>query len=61
MNFRSRTGADVCQIAQQFGGGGHKLAAGATVLLPINQAIEKILVLGEGLVKTKSNPRENQS
>jgi len=61
VNFRSRTGADVCQIAQQFGGGGHKLAAGATVLLPINQTIEKILILGEALVKTKSGNRENLS
>ncbi|MFM7096529.1 MAG: DHH family phosphoesterase [Gemmataceae bacterium] len=59
VNFRSRTGADVCQIAQQFGGGGHKLAAGATVQLPINQAIEKILIMGEGIVKTKSATRES--
>ncbi len=53
VNFRSRSGADVCQIAQQFGGGGHKLAAGATLSMSISQAIERILILGENTVKTK--------
>jgi len=30
-SFRSRTGFDVAQIAEQFGGGGHKQAAGAVL------------------------------
>lgn len=59
VNFRSRSGADVCQIAQQFGGGGHKLAAGATLSMPISQAIERILILGENILKTKLGAKEN--
>ena len=31
ISFRSRTGIDVATVAEQFGGGGHKQAAGATL------------------------------
>jgi phosphoesterase RecJ-like protein len=42
VSFRSRTeGLDVAQIAEQFGGGGHRQAAGATLPGPLSESIEK--------------------
>jgi phosphoesterase RecJ-like protein len=41
VSFRSRSEAlDVAKIAEQFGGGGHRAAAGATLPGPLTQAIE---------------------
>jgi len=41
VSFRSRSEAlDVAKIAEQFGGGGHRAAAGATLPGPLAQAIE---------------------
>ncbi|MSR30144.1 MAG: bifunctional oligoribonuclease/PAP phosphatase NrnA [Gemmataceae bacterium] len=47
INFRSRSGLDVCRIATQIGGGGHKLAAGASIDLPLPKAMEKVFALLE--------------
>ncbi len=41
-SFRSRGGVDVNVIANQFHGGGHARAAGATIELPPEQAAKKI-------------------
>lgn len=38
ISLRSRPGIDVAQVAQQFGGGGHALAAGCTLALPLADA-----------------------
>lgn len=35
--------ADVAQICEVFGGGGHKLAAGCTIKAPIDEAVKKML------------------
>ncbi len=44
VSFRSRSGFDVSQIAQEVGGGGHKAAAGARIEgLPFDQAVDKVL------------------
>lgn len=43
ISFRSRTGVDVATLAEQFGGGGHKQAAGATLPGPLNQATRRAL------------------
>jgi len=43
VSFRSRTEVDVAQIAERFGGGGHKQAAGATLSGPLNAAIQQAL------------------
>jgi phosphoesterase RecJ-like protein len=43
VSFRSRTEVNVAQIAEQFGGGGHKQAAGATLPGPLPKAIEQAL------------------
>lgn len=45
VTFRSKQYVDVQALAAVFGGGGHKRAAGATLLLPMDKTIEKILTL----------------
>jgi phosphoesterase RecJ-like protein len=42
-SFRSRTGLNVAKIAEQFGGGGHKQAAGAMLAGPFPKALETVL------------------
>lgn len=51
VSFRSRSGLDVAKVAEQFGGGGHKLASGAMVPGPfanaqtvVMKAMEKAIV-----------------
>jgi bifunctional oligoribonuclease and PAP phosphatase NrnA len=41
-SLRSRSSFDVAAIAEQFGGGGHKQAAGTVVQGPIANALEKV-------------------
>ncbi len=43
VSFRSRTVADVAKVAEQFGGGGHKQAAGAILPGPLADALAKVL------------------
>lgn len=43
VSFRSRTGLDVARIAEQFGGGGHRQAAGAMVAGPFATAKMRVL------------------
>lgn len=43
ISFRSRTGLNVAAIAEQFGGGGHKQAAGAILPPPLEQARQRAL------------------
>ena len=43
VSLRGKDGIDVSRIAQRFGGGGHPCAAGATVNLPMDEAIEAML------------------
>ena len=42
-SLRSRGEPDVAALAARFGGGGHRCAAGATVNLPIQEAIAAML------------------
>ena len=44
ISFRARLGNDVSVIAAQFGGGGHKLAAGASLPGPLEQALEQVRI-----------------
>jgi phosphoesterase RecJ-like protein len=51
VSFRSRS-ADVSKLAEQFGGGGHKLASGARVMKPFTEVRDAVLaaaiqILGE--------------
>ncbi len=43
VSFRSRSNVDCSKLAEQFGGGGHKAAAGAFVKGPLSSAQEKVL------------------
>jgi phosphoesterase RecJ-like protein len=43
VSFRSRCAADCSKLAEQFGGGGHKAAAGATVDGPYDAAASRVL------------------
>jgi phosphoesterase RecJ-like protein len=54
VSFRARNGLDCSRLAAQFGGGGHREAAGATVLGPMSTIVERVLdavrqALGAGL------------
>jgi len=43
VSLRAKPGYDVCSIAQRFGGGGHVLAAGCTMRMPLEQ-VQKTLI-----------------
>lgn len=43
VSLRSRRTADVSAVAERFGGGGHRAAAGCTLQMPLNDAIQAIL------------------
>nr|MDQ2688449.1 DHHA1 domain-containing protein [Armatimonadota bacterium] len=38
ISLRSREGLNVATVAQRFGGGGHRMAAGCTLTLPLAEA-----------------------
>jgi bifunctional oligoribonuclease and PAP phosphatase NrnA len=42
-SFRARNGLDCSRLAAQFGGGGHREAAGATVLGTMSEIVERVL------------------
>lgn len=46
VSFRSRA-ADVSKLAEQFGGGGHKLASGARVMRPLTEVRDAVLAAAE--------------
>jgi bifunctional oligoribonuclease and PAP phosphatase NrnA len=54
ISFRSRCELDCSKLAERFGGGGHKNAAGAFLSEPLDVAREKILDAVRGAMK--SNP-----
>ena len=43
VSFRSRSRVDVARIAETFGGGGHRLASGATLPDPLDEARTRVL------------------
>jgi phosphoesterase RecJ-like protein len=43
VSFRSRAAVDVAHIAEQFGGGGHRLASGATIEASLDDARARVL------------------
>ena len=48
VSLRGKRRADVCRIAVQFGGGGHRLAAGCTLHVPVGDAAGMILEAARG-------------
>ncbi|MBK9293327.1 MAG: bifunctional oligoribonuclease/PAP phosphatase NrnA [Oligoflexia bacterium] len=53
LSLRSRDNVDVLKIAQEFGGGGHKLAAGCTINLSLDEAEKKFEGIMEQLGSLK--------
>lgn len=51
ISFRSRSNVDVNEWANNFGGGGHKKAAGAWHPGPLEKAIEEIIEIGTSQLK----------
>jgi phosphoesterase RecJ-like protein len=43
VSFRSREKVDVARLAEQFGGGGHRLASGATLETTLEEARTRVL------------------
>ncbi len=43
VSFRSRSSVDCSKLAEQFSGGGHKAAAGATLMEPLDAARQRVL------------------
>jgi phosphoesterase RecJ-like protein len=43
VSFRSRSRVDVSRLAEQFGGGGHRLASGAVLEVPLEEARTRVL------------------
>lgn len=50
VTFRSKQYVDVQQLAAQFGGGGHKRAAGATITAPLAHAVDQVLILAQKML-----------
>jgi phosphoesterase RecJ-like protein len=50
VSFRSRLDTNVATVAEQFGGGGHKQAAGAVLPAPLADALAKVLPLMQQVV-----------
>ncbi|MCB0077255.1 MAG: bifunctional oligoribonuclease/PAP phosphatase NrnA [Anaerolineales bacterium] len=50
LSFRSNPDTDVAALALEWGGGGHAQAAGATVALPLDEAVAQIVPAAKRLV-----------
>jgi phosphoesterase RecJ-like protein len=59
VSFRSN-GIDVCKIAEFFGGGGHKLAAGCTIEKNLNDAKNEVLPILKKQIKNAENSKNIQ-
>jgi phosphoesterase RecJ-like protein len=61
VSWRARNGFDVSQVALQFGGGGHKPAAGAEIQGSLNEVVDKVLNATRPMLeKQTKNPIRNQ-
>ncbi len=53
VSFRSRQGLDIAQVAEQFGGGGHRQAAGATLPGPLTEALTRVVAAVKQKIETE--------
>lgn len=60
-SLRCRPPHDVAVIAEEFGGGGHKLASGATVTGPIRDAVQKVRKRFEQMLQESAAVSDSQS
>lgn len=51
VSFRSRSRIDVDKIAERFGGGGHRLASGATIPGTMDEVVKKVLAAAEAALR----------
>jgi phosphoesterase RecJ-like protein len=58
ISLRSRNGTDVSEVARQFGGGGHKLASGCTVVGSIGEVQQKVLAAVEEALEHRASSSE---
>lgn len=56
VSFRSRTDLNVARIAEEFGGGGHKQAAGAVLPGPLSKAVKQILTAMKSALNDDDKP-----
>lgn len=56
VSFRSRTDLNVAEIAEEFGGGGHRQAAGAVLPGPLNKAVKQILTAMKSALNEDDKP-----
>ena len=62
VSFRSKTYGHVAEIAESFGGGGHRKAAGCTIRTDITSAKEQLkAVIAKQLKETDHQGRKNQN
>jgi phosphoesterase RecJ-like protein len=55
VSFRARA-ADVSKLAEEFGGGGHKLASGARVMRPLAEVRDAVLAAADRLLGATAAP-----
>ena len=55
-SFRSRAGVDVAVLAEQFGGGGHRQASGATLTGSLPEALKRVLAATREAIASQSPP-----
>jgi phosphoesterase RecJ-like protein len=56
LSLRSLGRYPVGTIAQRLGGGGHRLAAGAQLMMPVEEATQRVLAMLEELLTTPQGP-----
>jgi phosphoesterase RecJ-like protein len=57
VSFRSRARVDVARVAERFGGGGHRLASGAVVQAPLEEARRRVLDCVIAALDAPDHPR----
>ncbi|MFQ6615925.1 MAG: bifunctional oligoribonuclease/PAP phosphatase NrnA [Fidelibacterota bacterium] len=56
INFRSKGRIRIDALARRLGGGGHPYASGATIALPLEQAVEKVVALCREEMRSQRKP-----
>jgi len=56
VSFRTRADVDCARLAGQFGGGGHRAAAGATIMGPMPEIIERVLAAVRKALEPSGSP-----
>jgi bifunctional oligoribonuclease and PAP phosphatase NrnA len=59
-SFRSRAGVDVAVLAEQFAGGGHKQASGATLTGSLPEALQRVLAATLSALAAQSEPAQHE-